>query len=784
MVNPTGRFEIGGPKADTGLTGRKIIVDSYGGMAPHGGGAFSGKDPTKVDRSAAYMARYATKNVVAAGLADRAQLQVAYAIGTAHPASMNLETFGTEHADPDAILRGGPGGLRLPAGGDHPRPRPLAGRSTRRPPPTATSGARSSPGRGRNAPMPSAASSAELLSGPVAVCVDRPLLSLDRPFTYDLPAELGAGVGSLVQVSASTGAASRGWVLGPTDDVPPGCSPVKKVVSPVPLLRRVDARALPVDERAVRGAARDGDRSGGRRRGWRRRRSDGSGATAEPVSSSVARSRQSPGTLGPRRDRTVGTRSRPARRDRSTAAARSSSGRRPRTSSRARGRGGGRLSRGGAPGDRAGPGGRAAARDGVDGAQEAFGDRAVLVPRGGQACPVPDVAGDRRADATTSSSGRGPRCSRPSIGSGCSTWRARAIPPTGRTAPRTTTAGTSRSRGHGWRAPSACSRPPVRPPRRRRSACRPSRPPTRRWPPVEVVRPGPAGRASRLVRGARDTARRGFVFAPLPGYGVAQVCRACGEPAACAACGGLLRAAGGAVTCVVCGAAGRCRTCGGTSFGVRRGGAEDVEEWAGGRLRSRSAAPRRRARAAARRRRRSSSADRRTCATSGPATSTWSAILDVDLADRRPGLAARERSLATWMEAVGWARPRGRAIVQASSPGDRDRAGAGPRQPGPVPRRGAEAAARRRPSGRRGGLPRSRGRRSIGGGAATRSSRRRSLVTAVGGPDGMLARARPRAGPARSGCGSASWRRTASSTASRPSRTCEDRERHRRGRPT
>jgi S-adenosylmethionine synthetase len=105
MVNPTGRFEIGGPKADTGLTGRKIIVDSYGGMAPHGGGAFSGKDPTKVDRSAAYMARYATKNVVAAGLADRAQLQVAYAIGTAHPTSMNLETFGTEHADPEAILR-------------------------------------------------------------------------------------------------------------------------------------------------------------------------------------------------------------------------------------------------------------------------------------------------------------------------------------------------------------------------------------------------------------------------------------------------------------------------------------------------------------------------------------------------------------------------------------------------------------------------------------------------------------------------------------------------------
>jgi S-adenosylmethionine synthetase len=103
LVNPTGRFEIGGPKADTGLTGRKIIVDTYGGYAPHGGGAFSGKDPTKVDRSAAYMARYVAKNVVAAGLADRMQLQVAYAIGTAHPVSLTVETFGTERVDPERL---------------------------------------------------------------------------------------------------------------------------------------------------------------------------------------------------------------------------------------------------------------------------------------------------------------------------------------------------------------------------------------------------------------------------------------------------------------------------------------------------------------------------------------------------------------------------------------------------------------------------------------------------------------------------------------------------------
>jgi S-adenosylmethionine synthetase len=100
LVNPTGRFEVGGPKADTGLTGRKIIVDSYGGMAPHGGGAFSGKDPTKVDRSGAYMTRYVAKNVVAAGLADKCLLQVAYAIGTAHPVSLMVDTSGTEQVDP------------------------------------------------------------------------------------------------------------------------------------------------------------------------------------------------------------------------------------------------------------------------------------------------------------------------------------------------------------------------------------------------------------------------------------------------------------------------------------------------------------------------------------------------------------------------------------------------------------------------------------------------------------------------------------------------------------
>ena len=103
LINPTGRFEIGGPKGDAGLTGRKIIVDTYGGMARHGGGAFSGKDPSKVDRSAAYATRWVAKNVVAAGLADRCEVQVAYAIGAAHPVGLYLETFGTNTAPVERI---------------------------------------------------------------------------------------------------------------------------------------------------------------------------------------------------------------------------------------------------------------------------------------------------------------------------------------------------------------------------------------------------------------------------------------------------------------------------------------------------------------------------------------------------------------------------------------------------------------------------------------------------------------------------------------------------------
>ena len=123
-VNPTGRFVIGGPVGDTGLTGRKIIVDTYGGFARHGGGAFSGKDPSKVDRSASYAARHVAKNIVAAGLADRAEVQVAYAIGVARPLSLLIETFGTEKIEPAAAGPAGPRpfrpAARRPGGGAEP----------------------------------------------------------------------------------------------------------------------------------------------------------------------------------------------------------------------------------------------------------------------------------------------------------------------------------------------------------------------------------------------------------------------------------------------------------------------------------------------------------------------------------------------------------------------------------------------------------------------------------------------------------------------------------------
>jgi primosomal protein N' (replication factor Y) len=195
------------------------------------------------------------------------------------------------------------------------------------------------------------------------------------------------------------------------------------------------------------------------------------------------------------------------------------------------------------------------------------------------------------------------------------------------------------------------------------------RPDGRLWPPVQVVRPGPEGRAPGLVR-ALKTATKAFVLSPLPGAGVAAVCRTCGSPAACGVCGGLLRLSEGLVRCTVCEAPGRCAVCSGTSFGVRRGGAERVEAWAS------------RVAGVPVRRLRHGEAPRlpgdgevlvggpEDVHDLGAGDCDLVAVLDADLAGRRPGLSALERSLATWFEAVAWARPDGRAIVQATKPGD------------------------------------------------------------------------------------------------------------------
>ena len=149
-----GKFEIGGPMGDAGLTGRKIIVDTYGGAARHGGGAFSGKDPSKVDRSAAYAARYVAKNVVAAGLADRCEVQVAYAIGVAHPVSLMVETFGTGKVARRRDRRAGRASTSTCARAPSSATSTCAGRSSRRRPPTATSAARTttSPGSAPTGP--------------------------------------------------------------------------------------------------------------------------------------------------------------------------------------------------------------------------------------------------------------------------------------------------------------------------------------------------------------------------------------------------------------------------------------------------------------------------------------------------------------------------------------------------------------------------------------------------------------------------------------------------------
>jgi primosomal protein N' (replication factor Y) (superfamily II helicase) len=503
--------------------------------------------------------------------------------------------------------------------------------------------------------MTSAGSSAEVLAGPVGVCVDRPLLSLDRPFTYDLPAELGAGVGSLVKVPFH-GRSTRGWVLGPTGDVPARMLAVSDVVSPV---RFFDETALSLFR-------------------WVGRR------YVAPLAAVIARaipprvvSEENAGIATAR----IG-RSRPGA---GTGVLGAYGGGDVLLRAVAEGSGGFSLRP--APEDE-----QRCAVEAVETCLGAGRRAVVLVP---EATPVPATAtaiqaavGDRAAIFLGGSKRSRYRMwleiaagrydvvigTRPSVFAPLErlglVYVARESHPAHREdrAPYYHVRDVAIARA--GLEEGVCVLAAACPAAETAALALPEvAPATRRWPPVEVVRPGPGGRAPRLVK-ALGGARRGFIFSPLPGAGVAQVCRTCGEPAACASCGGLLRAAGGAVACVVCGAAGRCRSCGGSSFGVRRGGAEHVETWA-----ARAAAvPVRRLRAEEPARLPAQEEilvggadDVRDLGSGGL---DLVAILDADLADRRPGLSARERSLSTWMEAVGWARPNGRAIVQSSSPGD------------------------------------------------------------------------------------------------------------------
>ncbi|MFB3738577.1 MAG: hypothetical protein ACE14W_06395 [Candidatus Velamenicoccus archaeovorus] len=510
--------------------------------------------------------------------------------------------------------------------------------------------------------------------------MDRPVLSLDRPFTYDLPLELGAGVGSLVQVPFHHRAV-RGWILGPTDEVPERMLPVRKLVSPVrffdeprlQLLRWMSERYVAplatvigtsypprvASEEVAVGAGGTGG--------------SGPGTPPSLAGGSLDRAlHASDGARGPSATRPAG---------------RLGTYRRGRELLEAIGGGSGAYLVRPAPRDEllvaveavaaAVAGGRTAvvlvpeaeplpatARAVLD----AFGEQAVLYAGGSQRGRYRTwlriLGGRYRVVVGT----------RPAVFAPVEDLGLLYVS-------RESHAGHREERSPAYHVRDvALARA-----RLERAVCVmaalcPSGeaaaldvpevvPGGRWWPPVEVVRPGPEGRAPRLVSALHE-ARSGFLFSPLPGYGIARVCRSCGEPAACQACGGMLRAEEGEVRCAVCGAEGRCAGCGGRDFGVQPRGAERVEEWA----RRIATVPVRRV-----------GPDDppvppgpgevvvggvEAVKDVGPLDLDLVGILDADLAAHRPGLAARERALAGWMEAAAWARPGGRVVVQTRTPND------------------------------------------------------------------------------------------------------------------
>jgi primosomal protein N' (replication factor Y) len=508
----------------------------------------------------------------------------------------------------------------------------------------------------------------EILSGPVDVCVDRPVLALDRPFTYELPADLGAGVGSLVQVPFH-GRAVRGWVLGPALDVPSRMLAVKSVVSPIRFFDGDMLRLLRwVSERYVAPLAAVIERS----------------APPRVVSEEIGGG----GSLGaerlaaPARPAGPGAKAPPPR---------------PRLDGYHNGpvllealRGGG--------GDFVV---RPAAADEQEVAMEAIreavasGRTAILLVPELQPLPATAAAvlqafpeeavlfagGSKRSRYRTWLEiadglyrvvvGTRPAVFAPVRDLGLVyVSRESHVGHREERSPYFHVRDVALARARMGRA--VCVISALCPSAEAAATGAPEVSPAGRWwPPVEVVAPGPEGRAPRVVAALR-AASRAFVFSPLPGYGIARVCRDCGEPAACAECRGVLRAEGGAIRCVVCGAPGTCASCGSARLGVAPGGAERVEEWVS-RL---GAAPARRQEGGSRPR---PVGGREILVGGVEAVKDFGeaalgldvvAILDADLAARRPGLSARERALATWMEAAAWASPSGRVIVQTRSAND------------------------------------------------------------------------------------------------------------------
>lgn len=507
--------------------------------------------------------------------------------------------------------------------------------------------------------MSSAARSSNApLSGPVAVCVDRPILSLDRPFTYELSEDLGAGVGSLVRVRFH-GKLIRGWVLGPTSDVPPRMLPVHRVESAV---RFFDERLLEVyrwmSERYVSPLAAVIGRAVPPR------------VVGEEVAG-VGGGGLAPGSGFLRRSPLPGLSDRYGN---GRALLDAVSG------------GSGSFLLRTAPGDD-GALVIECVRTAIDGGRSAI----VVVP---EVEPVPATVASL-VDAFGGVVGcffglekRERYRMWLEIGAGryrviVGTRAAVFAPVTGlglvyvarehhalhreERAPyfHAREVATERARVEGAVSVMASVMPSPEAQAMGHTAVEPT---GRRWPPVEVVAPGPEGRAPRLVRALRE-ARRGFLYEPMRGYGVARVCKACGEPAACAVCGGALRLERGALRCTVCEASGRCASCGAAVFGVARGGVERVEEWA----RTAASVPVTRlgsgsARAPGEHEIVVGGID--AVKDLGVSGLDLVGILNADASLRRPGLAARAQALSAWAEAAAWANPGGRVVIQTTRPND------------------------------------------------------------------------------------------------------------------